>query len=811
MRKQGKRKLIFLPLFSLCLFGGLFSNPIQTRAEDEAEAEIKNEFEVHQLSLGAEGDCSLIKYGNCNILIDCGGSAQSAGLIRKNLEEYIGNDTLDYAIMTHSDRDHIVCVQSALNDWLNAEGKGGQKNRQIGMLVDFDITQDPTNNHPLKNSLFLDNKSYEDYKEFREKNASRIRHYLPASVLTYEKRGLTADDIKEALDAANLSASSIGDEFALSLNPEYGKTPNDDVYSSGHGADASIKFLYNYFYDHAIAGKQIGETPDSADKNIISVSTMLKLKAENGYKRILYNGDLEEYDSTYAKISSEDGRLGGESMLLQKNSEEFTDPITFYKSSHHGSNTSNDPAFLEKIRPLYIGINAVAGGRYKFPSDKKEMADSSSMVEMTRFTDRIFITDKVDDNPDSKTYGKTVPYYGNVVFKMSPDGESVSFQNPDDFTERTMPQSIFTEQSWFRPNRRYEADVANLTVDGKTIVNMSYVKLGSVDAIIGAGHNPGTHLSAQQKMQLQTKISQLCNDGVLDCLVLPGLSTYSAGLLDTVLDAPGIKKIKHCVYCAPSIENPSIDQKPVMDESARIEELLKNSEKVEKSGIASFQKAQKIPLIKGSSDYSLSFYGDPNTTKLMPSFYTIFDAEGYRYLNAGDNFRYDETDFIPSDFKNSVNTLQMAKCGEFFDLDPDKPASVGSFRDFYDSYIKKSGETNVMLNTALSYDSVQCKFNINVAYQCRNKLLDADVYVTKMLDGNGRLLSMSKSSSEQANGDLLTRALIKNGEEDVRVVASKDFDSFSISDPNCDRRSGIHSNAKAIVLTEEVSKRMKGK
>ena len=72
---------------------------------------IKNgQLSIHFLELGNAytGDCTLIKVGDTEVLIDAGSRQGSAPTIKAYLEEFCTDGTLEYVIATHAHRDHIA-------------------------------------------------------------------------------------------------------------------------------------------------------------------------------------------------------------------------------------------------------------------------------------------------------------------------------------------------------------------------------------------------------------------------------------------------------------------------------------------------------------------------------------------------------------------------------------------------------------------------------------------------------------------------------------------------------------------------------
>ena len=69
------------------------------------------EIAIHFLELGNKysGDCIYIKAGENDILVDGGSRTNSETTIKNYVNNYVEDNTLEYVIVTHADRDHIAC------------------------------------------------------------------------------------------------------------------------------------------------------------------------------------------------------------------------------------------------------------------------------------------------------------------------------------------------------------------------------------------------------------------------------------------------------------------------------------------------------------------------------------------------------------------------------------------------------------------------------------------------------------------------------------------------------------------------------
>lgn len=68
------------------------------------------ELSIHFLELGNKyaGDCTLIKIGDTEVLIDAGSRQNSAATIVPYIRQYCTDGILEYVIVTHADQDHIA-------------------------------------------------------------------------------------------------------------------------------------------------------------------------------------------------------------------------------------------------------------------------------------------------------------------------------------------------------------------------------------------------------------------------------------------------------------------------------------------------------------------------------------------------------------------------------------------------------------------------------------------------------------------------------------------------------------------------------
>ena len=209
--------------------GGTPNAPLSGEQGEIAEAD----FSIHFLELGNgyAGDCILIDCGDTEVLIDAGSRQSSATEIKKYVDTYCTDGTLEYVISTHADQDHIAAYVG------NSSGgarTGILYQYNIGTLIKFDRTGKSTT-------------VYKNYLEAIAQAEAKGTSVYTASQCYYEKDGASR---QYYLDEAR----------TLSLN-----------------------ILYNYYYEH-----------DSSDENNYSVVTLLTKELPTGNKHYLFTGDLEK-------------------------------------------------------------------------------------------------------------------------------------------------------------------------------------------------------------------------------------------------------------------------------------------------------------------------------------------------------------------------------------------------------------------------------------------------------------------------------------------------------------------------------------
>ncbi len=203
------------------------------------ETEIYNaDLSIHFLELGNKytGDCTLIKCGDTEVLIDAGSRGDSAVTIKNYLDKYCTDGVLEYVIATHAHRDHI---SGFVGNNAGETKTGILYQYEIGTLIQFARTGATT-------------EIYENYRTAVEYAESRGTAVYTADKCWYEK------------DGAKRQYYLDGDK------------------------KISMNILYNYYYEN-----------DTKDENDYSVCMLLTQQTEEKTYNYLFTGDLEEKGEEY--------------------------------------------------------------------------------------------------------------------------------------------------------------------------------------------------------------------------------------------------------------------------------------------------------------------------------------------------------------------------------------------------------------------------------------------------------------------------------------------------------------------------------
>ncbi len=137
------------------------------------EEETYADFSVHFLELGNKytGDCTYIKAGDTDILIDAGSRKDSASTIHSYIKNYCTDGVLEYVIATHAHQDHIA-------GFVGNNNQGIFDLYKVGTLFDF----------PKANST---SQIYGNYKTKRDSLIKKGTKHYTALQWWKEEQGLT--------------------------------------------------------------------------------------------------------------------------------------------------------------------------------------------------------------------------------------------------------------------------------------------------------------------------------------------------------------------------------------------------------------------------------------------------------------------------------------------------------------------------------------------------------------------------------------------------------------------------------------------
>ena len=205
---------------------------------------VTDEMSVHFLELGNKytGDCTLIKVGDTEVLIDAGSRKNSAATISDYLDDYCTDGVLEYVIATHAHEDHIA-------------GFIGKKqgDARDGILYNYTVE-------------------------------TLIQFARTDYALTTDKGNPTL--YSEYVDAVTY-AQGQGTQVYSALDCWKEENGGQKTYYLNDAQTISMNILYNYFYENKTSG--------GGGENEYSVCMLLTHGGDN----FLFTGDLEEKGEEY--------------------------------------------------------------------------------------------------------------------------------------------------------------------------------------------------------------------------------------------------------------------------------------------------------------------------------------------------------------------------------------------------------------------------------------------------------------------------------------------------------------------------------
>lgn len=220
--------------------------PQEIASADQADI-IDSEFSIHFLEVGNKyaGDCTLIKCGDTEVLIDAGSRKNSASTINEYLSRYVTDNKIEYVIATHAHQDHIAGFVGT--------GSGNERN---GVLYKYEIGT---------------------VIQFAGHNTNSGIYNSYVNAVTYaESKGAVAYTALECWNETGKKQSQTDPEDTRSARKQY------DLSVAGDSS-LTLNILYNYYYEN--------ETDDENDYSVCVLLTHTKDDGKSSH--YLFTGDLE--------------------------------------------------------------------------------------------------------------------------------------------------------------------------------------------------------------------------------------------------------------------------------------------------------------------------------------------------------------------------------------------------------------------------------------------------------------------------------------------------------------------------------------
>lgn len=316
-------------------YGVLSDDGKNVKIANTAKVVDTTDLQIHFLELGNQytGDCTYIKAGDTDILIDAGSRKGSAGTIASYIDQYCTDGIFEYVIVTHAHQDHIA----------GFVGTGTRANEGIFSryecknIIDF----------PRTNATSQISKDY--FSERDLEIAAGANHYT----------ALECWNNNNESDRFNQSTNATGARRYIKL-----------------ADNLEMEILYNYYYENK-----------TSNENDYSVCVMVNQyganydfenlsnpENESNVNHFLFTGDLEE---------------DGEEYLVANNS---LPEVVLFKGGHHGSYTASSDALLNVVQPKVVCICCCAGTQEFGAKPENTFPAQAMLNRVAKHTDLVFAT-----------------------------------------------------------------------------------------------------------------------------------------------------------------------------------------------------------------------------------------------------------------------------------------------------------------------------------------------------------------------------------------------------------------------------------
>ena len=290
------------------------------------------EVSIHFLELGNKytGDCTYIKAGDVDILIDCGSKSSSVSTVSEYINQFVTDGILEYVIITHAHQDHYAGFATASNIQSIFDLY------ECKTIIDFA----QTNQKSKRLGTSANKTMYDYYLDNLDKEIENGAVHYKASDLSWNEEDTTKPFHK----------------FFL----------NEDK-------SLSLEILNSYYYYNK-----------ATTENDYSVCTMLN----QGSKKFLFTGDLENTNN------SNKGEKLLVDYYRDQYGYSSTDSIDIevYKAGHHGSKTSSSMDLLNFFKPKIVCICCCAGSSEYTSNLNNQFPTQTFIDNVSQFTDAVYVT-----------------------------------------------------------------------------------------------------------------------------------------------------------------------------------------------------------------------------------------------------------------------------------------------------------------------------------------------------------------------------------------------------------------------------------
>ncbi len=153
------------------LVGGFTADALTYKSDEAPHMHVEGALQVHFVELGNKytGDCTYIKAGDTDILIDAGSRVDSVTAISEYINQYVTDGKLEYVIVTHAHQDHYAGFTKRSGSIFDLY--------ECGTVIDFALTNQ-------KDTSTM----YQNYKaELADEVAAGATHYTARECIEQNK------------------------------------------------------------------------------------------------------------------------------------------------------------------------------------------------------------------------------------------------------------------------------------------------------------------------------------------------------------------------------------------------------------------------------------------------------------------------------------------------------------------------------------------------------------------------------------------------------------------------------------------------